>query len=420
MTSAGASSGWLRRRLAVPPPGTPSRLMVIGAVSIFVLVGLGVVGFVVLGGRADALERARADTEQLVRVRAIRTSAVEANAAATNAYLAGGLEPPDQRAQYQRGLADAAGALAAAAEDSAAGEPWDLGEVNRALVRYSGLIEAARANNRQGFPVGAGYLRLASDELRSDVLPVLSRSADVLAERVLDDRVASDRDGWLLLGAVAGSMAVLVSAQVWLARRTHRYVNVPLAFATVVAAVAGLGTVSVSAWTDRHGDQIVEGPFAATAALSNARMAAFDAKITESLTLIDQGSGAGDERLRSHDEEARRQLELAEQAGARSLTSELAEWRSVHEDIRRLDDDGRWREAVNRATGAGRLDANPTFQRFAAASEAELEAQAEATMAGFLEASRVLVVARWVVLAAGIAAALAAWRGWVGRLEEYR
>ena len=36
---------------------------------------------------------------------------------------------------------------------------------------YSGLIEAARVNNRQGLPVGAAYLRRASGIMRDELLP---------------------------------------------------------------------------------------------------------------------------------------------------------------------------------------------------------------------------------------------------------
>jgi hypothetical protein len=44
-----------------------------------------------------------------------------------------------------------------------------LAEANASLTTYTGLIESARANNRQGFPVGIGYLKNASTVLRSQV-----------------------------------------------------------------------------------------------------------------------------------------------------------------------------------------------------------------------------------------------------------
>src|SRR5262249_36272236 len=43
--------------------------------------------------------------------------------------------------------------------------------ITKALAVYTGYVEAARANNRQGFPVGAAYLHEASTLIRSVVLP---------------------------------------------------------------------------------------------------------------------------------------------------------------------------------------------------------------------------------------------------------
>ena len=45
----------------------------------------------------------RANTDQLVRIQAIQTNVVQADADATNAFLVGGLEPPAQRADYTDG-----------------------------------------------------------------------------------------------------------------------------------------------------------------------------------------------------------------------------------------------------------------------------------------------------------------------------
>ena len=51
---------------------------------------------------------------------------------------------------------------------------------------YAAAIEQARANNRQGLPVGAQYLRSASTELRSETLPILDSLVRTNAERATD------------------------------------------------------------------------------------------------------------------------------------------------------------------------------------------------------------------------------------------
>ena len=50
-----------------------------------------------------ALTRAGANTDQLVRVQAIQTKLIQADADATNAFLVGGLEPAEQREDYNDG-----------------------------------------------------------------------------------------------------------------------------------------------------------------------------------------------------------------------------------------------------------------------------------------------------------------------------
>ncbi len=116
---------------------------------------------------ALSLSRAKADTAQLIRVQKIQSNLLSADATATNAFLVGGLEPPAQRAVYDQALSSTSSLIVE-------GCPGTTGR-RRRLCRPSTSrssatrppIEQARANNRQGLPVGAQYLRNASAELRS-------------------------------------------------------------------------------------------------------------------------------------------------------------------------------------------------------------------------------------------------------------
>ena len=120
----------------------------------------------VLGWQAN---RAAADnTEQLVRVQNIQSTLFRADALATNSFLVGGLEPPEQRQAYD----DAIDQVTRLIADAAEAQPADrevLGALNAAVNRYTTTNTQARDNNRQGFPVGAEYLRGASNQLRADV-----------------------------------------------------------------------------------------------------------------------------------------------------------------------------------------------------------------------------------------------------------
>ncbi len=78
-----------------------------------------------------------------------------------------------------------------------------LGELNTTLLTYNGLIEQARANNRQGLPIGSQYLKDANATLQDDSLPLLK--ALVKANQ---DRVDTEFDGigggnlWLVVGGL--------------------------------------------------------------------------------------------------------------------------------------------------------------------------------------------------------------------------
>ena len=258
-----------------------------------------------------ALERAAANSDQLVRIQAIQTNVVQADADATNAFLVGGLEPAAQRADYTEAIASASRLIAEAAQH----QPADgdaLGALNQSLVAYTSQVEQARANNRQALPIGAQYLKDASADLRADALPLLKNLGEANDARVAEefDRAGTGR-------AVArrrracSPCSCSVLALVWLARRTRRYVNLPLAAAALVVLVTMVvGTVGLLA-VKGDVDTTRDGVYAATLSTAQARIAGFDAKSNESLTLIARGSGAA--------------FEKAWQASSTAVNAELTE-----------------------------------------------------------------------------------------------
>jgi hypothetical protein len=99
-----------------------------------------------------------------------------ADAAGATEFLSGGLETAPMRARYQQALADAASALTdATAGATDAGTRTALARISAELAAYTGQVESARANNRQGFPVGSAYLREASALLQTSMLPGAER-----------------------------------------------------------------------------------------------------------------------------------------------------------------------------------------------------------------------------------------------------
>ncbi len=400
---------------AGPATSTPRRLRLMGGgiVALGVLVGL--TGLLTFGLLAVVLDRADADTQQLVRVQSIQTNLLSADATATNAFLVGGLEPAAQRATYD----EAMGTLSGLVIEAARAQPADaaaLAVLNREVLDYDAAIEQARANNRQGFPIGAQYLRAASAELRSAALPVLDELVAANAERA-GSRM---RVGGALVFPVVVALALagLVLAQVWLARRFHRRINPGVLAASVLLLVALAASVAGLVQLGQSVRGIRAGSFADVNAAAGARIGANDAKANESLTLIARGSGSSFERawVASAGRVAE-QLAVLDDAGLRSGWDRYT---ATHQQIRELDNTGRWDSAVALATGAGPEQANGRFAAVDAALAEQLRSSGDATGNALARRLPVLVAAAVLSLLAGLAVALLGRRGIAARLREYR
>ncbi len=408
-------------------PAMPRRRRSTPATMRWVAILLVVVGLLVVAGSVQtfvgadqALARADANAEQLVRLQTIETSLVRADADVTNSFLVGGLEPASQRADYLDAVHTAAKQITLAAR----AQPADgtvLADLASSVLDYTGTVETARANNRQALPVGGQYLRNASAGLRADALPALTALVAANEHRV-DVELRNARNAALVVAASLVGLLALVVAMVWLARRTHRYLNLPMAAGAallavylVVAATAMAGLSSTVSSTQR-------GSYAAARALAEARIAAFDAKANESLTLIARGSGAAfEEAWQSSAQTTSEQLGLATVwEPATGLSDDWQAYADRHLEIRAADDGGDWDLAVGLATARGSGTANDAFAAFDQASATALDrASAETTDALGRPRGSTLVLAVVGALV-GLAVAALSWRGLGRRIEEYR
>lgn len=394
---------------------TPSRLRLLGLGVVVVGLVTGLVGALALSALAYSLYRAEADTAQLVRVQQIQTNLLVADATATNAFLVGGLERAAQRSQYDDALTRTGSLITEAAR----AQPADaavLARLNQQVLTYSGAIEQARANNRQGLPVGAQYLRSASAELRSDSLPILEALVSTNADRATSRM--SVGPGWVFLVIGTLALVVLVIAQIWLARRFRRTLNRGMLAATIVLLAALVTSFFALTQLGSAVEDIQGGSFAEVNAAAEARIEASDAKSNESLTLVARGSGAAFEQAwaTSADQVG---FDLG-RLGADAPAEEWDRYRQVHTEIRRLDDSGRWEDAVALATGTGEGSANTAFSAFDTAMADTLD-RADQEAADQLSGRQPGLVAGAVLaLLTGLAVALLGRRGVAARLREYR
>lgn len=411
-----------RRREALDKAlsGTPGRLRVAAVLSV-----LGSLIFGLLGGSAfqawgGALDDARADAAQLVRVQAVQNDLVKADAAAAAIYLAGGVSATNaaineataaNRAAYDEAIADAARRLA---QPSAASDTEAMEKAIEGLARYTSLVSQAQANNRFGLQVGAAYQRQAGEVLRSQIVPALEQVSHADQRRVAAAYEAANNATIRLIGAAVLALVLLGGAQLWLARRTHRVINVPLAVGTLAVVLAtGLGVTAVNASAEQA-NRVATTSYAHTVALASGRTAAFDAKAQEAFGLIARGNAAAAERIAT----ARIATATEQLASVRAVdVSDLfAAWAAEHAAVRAADDAGSWAAARDAAL----TTSSEAFEVFDARSAEVLTAKAAQVDDELGSARNRLVAIGWFTLACGLIAAGAAYAGIAQRMGEYR
>ncbi|QFU94299.1 hypothetical protein [Amycolatopsis sp. YIM 10] len=346
---------------------TPGRLTVIAVGLVLLALITGIIGAISVQGKKDTINELIDHREPLaVAAQQVYRSLSDADATAASAFLATGTEPPALRSRYELDVAQAGSALAKAASD-AGGVPEAAAQVdviNQQFPVYTGLIETARANNRQGFPAGASYLREASELMRTKILPAAADLYRIDTERLMTEQDDATDVPWVAGVLVLALLGSLIATQVYLKRRTNRVLNVGLLVATgavvlallwsaVALVVQGIAVGSGSENGTRQVDLAVQ-----------ARISAQQARADETLTLVARGDGAKYEKefteltTKMVGQDGKGGLlgelrSLAADAGNteqvdRAIT-EAGVWLQAHRKVRENDDVGKYAEAVSLA-----------------------------------------------------------------------
>lgn len=223
----------------------------------------------------------------------------DADATAASAFLSG-IETSDTRAKYQQALADSAAALTdvtAGATDPATRKA--IADITAQLSAYAGIVETARANSRQGFVVGSGYLREASALMQTTMLPSAERiSATELATVGDDQRTAGSIPvaSFVLLGVVLAAIGV---SSVIVSGRTNRQFNIGLVGATAAVFLVGgwmvVATTSAASAIDESAAETTT-----FGRLAEARTLALQARTDETVGLIARGDITANELSFNH------------------------------------------------------------------------------------------------------------------------
>jgi hypothetical protein len=363
---------WLRRFARTTPGVVGMIAIAVAACCLFA----GVVCVAQLNGRIAQRHAVLDRSEPLAYAAQNLYAALSAaDAAAASAFLSGGIRTAVTRAGYQQSLADAASALADA---TAGATDFDtrtaVAEISAQLSAYTGLVESARANSLQGFPVGSAYLREASALMQTALLPGAERLYTRNVARVDEDQRAVGSMPTIGLALLALVLTTIGVGYVIVYARTNRQFNVGL---IVAAAAALLAIVWIVVATRMAADTIEDSRTEGTARfeqLAKARIVADQARTDETLQLIARSDiTAREESFNRHIAELGALLDKGPSATADSV----AKWTASHRKQVEAYLGGDYSAAVAQAIGT---DPGASAAQFAAV-ESGLRDEIEKTRA---------------------------------------
>jgi hypothetical protein len=361
-------------RLRAAATTEPGRLRIIGAVLALLVVAFGTVTAWQMTERSAAADDVLHRSQPLSASAAdIYRSLADANTAASSGFLAGGQETKTSRDRYEKDIKTAAAKLITAAANSDPGSPSadTISKLNKLLPEYKGLIERARANNRQGFPLGGAYLRYANEKMQEQMLPASKDLYKRENQRLSADYADAKPYPWASIGLGVLALGGLVWAQRRNYRRTNRVLNQGLVAATAASTVVLLWLVVGHSVARAGLNESFDHGVRSLNVLHDARIASLNARGNENLTLVSRGAetktladGKTVDRFDYDFQQEMKSLtkgltlaaDLADdQAGEKPVqaaTGNMKVWKTRHTQARAADDAGDYQGALDKVIGA--------------------------------------------------------------------
>lgn len=237
----------------------------------------------------SSTQRAEAGSgPSLVATQQLVSSLAEADAAASAAFLSGKDEDPEQRRLYEEALARAGQQVEeiAALAGRDPGVRTLVGRISVQLTRYAGLVEAARASNRNANADANDYLvsavRLAEQLVEGDVATLADRARETFGR---DEDGRAQGLGLAALALVV-AVGVLGGGQFKMVKVSRRIVNLPLALATVLALAGLVWLVVTAAASGRSMVEARRDGYDSIVLTARLASAGFGAKAAETLAVI--------------------------------------------------------------------------------------------------------------------------------------
>ncbi|MEV7424266.1 hypothetical protein [Streptomyces sp. NPDC091212] len=370
-------------RLRAAAGTEPGRLRIIGAALALLVVAFGAVTAWEVSDRYAAAHDVVNSSQQLSADAAgIYSSLADADTAAASAFLSGAPEPVKLREDYAEYIRTASELLIKAAThtDSSGASGTAIKSLNEGLPVYTGLIEQARAYNRQGLPLGAAYLRYANERMTEDLLPQAKKLYDAETGRLAADNDRARQWPYASTVLAVAVLGFLFWTQRRNYRRTNRVFNLGLVCATAASLVllVWLGVGQSLARGDLNSAQ-TQGQ-ASLKELNDARIESLKARANENLTMVSLGAVIEKDDRTGEDEdkyEKDYQTAMGELGRALARADKLADggsvgrqvdaaraaygqWQGRHQEARASDAAGDYRAAVAKVIG----DEGSTGQSF--------------------------------------------------------
>lgn len=282
-----------RDRLRAAATTEPGKLRIIGAVLALLVVAFGAVTTWQMSDRSAAADSVLNRSQPLSDdAAAIYRSLADANTAASSGFLAGGQEPAEVRDRYKADIELASEKLANAASNAGSGSSAaaSVSKLNKLLPEYTGLIERARASNRQGLPLGGAYLRYANDKMQTQMLPAAEQLYTVEKERLNRDYDDAKPYPWFAIALGLLALGALFWAQRRNYRRTNRVLNHGLVAATAASTVVLLWLVAGHTFARSGLNESYDHGVKSLNVLNDARISSLKARSNENLTLVSRGA----------------------------------------------------------------------------------------------------------------------------------
>ncbi|KJX75749.1 membrane protein [Mycobacterium lepromatosis] len=408
---------------------TPGRILTIGIV-LAALGGLSAFATsTTINHRQHVLTTVLSHTEPLsFAAGKLYTTLSVADAAAATAFIAQA-EPRTVRLRYEQAITDAAVAATRASSGLTDTRLVELlGRINAELAVYTGLIEIARTNNREGNPVGSSYLSEASGLMQSTILTAAQELYQETSNRVDSETTASTQIPLPVILIVATTVVFGALSHRWLARRTRRRINLGLVVGAlcILVMVMWVGTaLTISTTASRSAkDTAAE----SLRTVTNVEITAQQARADETLSLIRHGDDESRKkafytRIATMHQEIGQYLSRSDTVDKEDLQNVdqlLVRWQQANDRMNSYISVGNYRAATKVALGSGEDDSPPAFDKLDDELVKTVDQSRTRLRQDILSAHSGLSGAQIGGIILSLGAAIAVALGLWPRLKEYR